>query len=35
MGVDLHAATLAKIEANAAKYPVAKAKGTAAKYDRL
>jgi NTP pyrophosphatase (non-canonical NTP hydrolase) len=35
MGVDLHAATLAKIEANARKYPVAKAKGTAAKYDRL
>ena len=35
IGVDLHAATLAKLEANAAKYPVAKAKGTATKYDRL
>ena len=35
IGVDLHAATLAKIEANAVKYPVAKAKGTATKYDRL
>ncbi len=35
VGVDLFAATLAKIEANALKYPVAKAKGSAAKYDRL
>ena len=35
MGVDLHAAALAKIEVNAAKYPVAKAKGSATKYDRL
>ena len=34
-GVDLYAAALAKIEANAAKYPVAKSKGSAAKYDRL
>lgn len=34
-GVDLFAATLAKIDANALKYPVAKSKGTAAKYDRL
>jgi dCTP diphosphatase len=34
-GVDLYAATLAKIEANARKYPVGKAKGTATKYDRL
>jgi NTP pyrophosphatase (non-canonical NTP hydrolase) len=35
LGVDLYAATLAKIEENARKYPVAKAKGTATKYDRL
>jgi NTP pyrophosphatase (non-canonical NTP hydrolase) len=35
IGVDLYAATLAKIEENARKYPVKKAKGTAAKYDRL
>ena len=35
LGIDLHAATLAKIEENARKYPMAKSKGTAAKYDRL
>ena len=35
MGIDLHAATLAKIEENARKYPVAKARGRADKYDRL
>lgn len=35
IGADLFAATLAKLEANAAKYPVAKAKGTARKYDTL
>jgi NTP pyrophosphatase (non-canonical NTP hydrolase) len=35
VGVDLHAATLAKIAENARKYPVEKAKGTATKYDRL
>jgi NTP pyrophosphatase (non-canonical NTP hydrolase) len=35
MGVDLYATTLAKIEENARKYPVAKAKGSATKYDRL
>jgi dCTP diphosphatase len=35
MGVDLHAAALAKLEENARKYPVAKSKGRAAKYDRL
>ena len=34
-GVDLYAATLAKIEENARKYPVAKARGNATKYDRL
>ena len=35
VGIDLHAATLAKIEENARKYPVEKAKGTATKYDQL
>ena len=35
MGVDLYTATLAKIEENGRKYPVAKAKGNATKYDRL
>ncbi len=35
VGVDLHAAALAKIEENARKYPVEKARGTATKYDRL
>ena len=35
VGVDLYEATLAKIEKNAAKYPVEKAKGNALKYDRL
>lgn len=35
LGVDLHAATLRKIEANARKYPVEKSKGRADKYDRL
>ena len=35
LGVDLHAATLAKIEENARKYPVAKSRGRSTKYDRL
>jgi dCTP diphosphatase len=35
VGVDLYAATLAKLEENARKYPVHKSKGSAAKYDRL
>jgi dCTP diphosphatase len=35
VGVDLYAAALAKIEENARKYPVAKSKGNATKYDRL
>jgi dCTP diphosphatase len=35
LGVDLHAATLAKVEEAARKYPVEKSKGSAAKYDRL
>jgi NTP pyrophosphatase (non-canonical NTP hydrolase) len=35
VGVDLYAAVLAKLEKNAAKYPVEKAKGNARKYDRL
>jgi NTP pyrophosphatase (non-canonical NTP hydrolase) len=35
VGIDLHAAALYKIAANARKYPVAKARGTARKYDRL
>jgi len=35
MGIDLYAATLEKIETNARKYPVDKAKGTARKYDEL
>jgi NTP pyrophosphatase (non-canonical NTP hydrolase) len=35
IGVDLHAATLSKLGENARKYPVEKAKGTAAKYDQL
>ena len=35
MGVDLYAAALAKIDENAKKYPVAKAEGSATKYDRL
>ena len=35
MGVDLHAAALSKIAENARKYPVAKAKGRATKYDQL
>lgn len=34
-GVDLVAATWAKISANAAKYPVEKCKGRATKYDKL
>jgi hypothetical protein len=33
--VDFFAAALAKIEENAAKYPVEKARGRADKYDRL
>ena len=35
VGVDLYEATLEKIEKNAAKYPVEKARGSAKKYDRL
>ena len=35
VGVDLYEATLSKIEKNAAKYPVEKAKGNALKYDCL
>src|SRR5688572_11259277 len=35
MGVDLHAAALAKIRENALKYPVEKSRGSAQKYDRL
>jgi len=34
-GIDIEAATLAKIAKNAAKYPVEKAKGSAKKYDEL
>ncbi len=34
-GIDLMAAADAKIDRNARKYPVEKAKGTAVKYDRL
>jgi len=35
VGIDLYQATLEKIETNAAKYPVEKARGNARKYDRL
>ena len=35
MGIDLYQATLEKIETNAAKYPVDKARGNARKYDEL
>jgi NTP pyrophosphatase (non-canonical NTP hydrolase) len=35
MGIDLYRATLDKIETNAAKYPVDKARGNARKYDEL
>ncbi|MBC2605200.1 nucleotide pyrophosphohydrolase [Pelagicoccus albus] len=35
MGIDLNKAVSSKIEKNAAKYPVEKAKGTHAKYDEL
>ena len=35
VGVDLYEATLEKIDENAAKYPVEKARGNARKYDRL
>lgn len=35
LGVDLHAAALAKIEHNAAKYPVEKSKGSMRKYTEL
>ena len=35
VGVDLHAATLAKLEENARKYPVERARGRAVKYDKL
>ncbi|MGI9503565.1 MAG: nucleotide pyrophosphohydrolase, partial [Geminicoccaceae bacterium] len=34
-GIDLQAAASRKIEANAAKYPIAKARGTATKYTDL
>lgn len=34
-GIDLRAAALAKLEKNARKYPVDKARGSRAKYDRL
>lgn len=34
-GIDLHAAALAKLEKNARKYPVDKARGSRVKYDRL
>ncbi len=34
-GLDLAQCAADKIDANAAKYPVAKARGTAAKYDKL
>ena len=34
-GIDIQAATLAKIAKNAAKYPVEKAKGSSKKYDEL
>lgn len=33
--VDLHDAALSKLSANAAKYPAAKARGNARKYDKL
>ena len=35
LGIDLHAAALAKIEKNARKYPVEKSRGNAKKYDEL
>ena len=35
VGVDLYDATIKKIEKNAQKYPVEKAKGNARKYDQL
>ena len=35
MGVDLYETTLRKIEENALKYPIEKARGRADKYDRL
>jgi NTP pyrophosphatase (non-canonical NTP hydrolase) len=35
MGIDLYRATLEKIETNAAKYPVEKARGNAKKYNEL
>ncbi len=35
LGVDLEEAALAKIETNAERYPVEKARGTATKYDEL
>jgi len=35
VGVDLPSAILGKLKANAAKYPVEKARGRAEKYDRL
>ncbi|MBH0200336.1 MAG: nucleotide pyrophosphohydrolase [Nitrospira sp.] len=35
LGIDLIAAMEAKLEKNAQKYPVAKAKGVATKYDKL
>ena len=35
LGIDVRAATLAKLKKNAEKYPVALAKGSARKYDEL
>jgi dCTP diphosphatase len=35
LGVDLEQAALAKIELNAQKYPVEKARGSSRKYDEL
>ena len=35
LGIDIEAAVNAKLELNAERYPVGKAKGTARKYDRL
>ena len=35
MGIDLHDATVRKLEKNAQKYPVEKSRGNATKYDRL
>lgn len=35
VGIDLHAAALSKLDENARKYPVERARGRADKYDRL